>query len=77
MHIGYKREQVYMHIITLGATGTIYKDIHGTLRQLGLDSNAAIKRCCNELHKHAVTYVGKLLKTKWAQEHAARKRGMG
>ena len=70
-------EQVHMHVITLGATGTIYTDTHSTLRHLGIDGKTASQRCCADLHIHAVSYVMRLLKTKWAQEHSARKRGIG
>jgi hypothetical protein len=77
VQVWYKPEQVHMHVITLGATGTIYTDTHSTLRQLGIDSKTASQRCCTDLHIHAVNYVMRLLKTKWAQEHSARKRGIG
>jgi hypothetical protein len=77
LQVGYKAEQVHLHIITLGATGTIYKDIHAMLQQLGLDSKTAVKRCCAGLHKHAALHVMQILKTKWAQEHAAQRRGIG
>ncbi len=77
LRIGYKADQVHLHIITLGATGTIYKDTHGTLKALGQDGKAAVRRCCADLHKHAVTYVMTILKTKWAQENATRKHGIG
>jgi hypothetical protein len=68
-----------MHAITLGATGTIYTDTHtsSTLRHLGMDCKTASQRCCADLHIHAVSYVMRLLKTKWAQDHSARKRGIG
>ncbi len=49
---------------------------HGTLRHLGIDGKTASQRCCTDLHIHAVSYVMRLLKTKWAQEHNARNRGM-
>jgi hypothetical protein len=78
--VGYKPEQVRMHVITLGATGTIYRNTHATLMQLGIDNKTASQRCCTDLHIHAVhaiNYVMRLLKTKWAQEHSARKRGIG
>jgi hypothetical protein len=79
LQVGYKPEQVHMHVITLGATGTIYTDTHSTLRHLGIDGKTASQRCCaDDLHIHAVSYVMRLLKTKWAQsEHSARKRGIG
>lgn len=37
LKVGYKPEQVHLHVITLGATGTIYQDIHETLTVLGLE----------------------------------------
>ena len=77
LQVGYKPEQLRMHVITLGATGTIYKDMHDTLMHLGIDSKSAGQRCCTELHTHAVNYVMRLLKTKWAQEHSVQKRGIG
>jgi ribonuclease HI len=77
LQVGYQPDQLHMHVITLGATGTIYTDAHETLMHLGIDSKAACKRCCADLHAHAVTYVMRLLKTKWAQEHGAQKRGVG
>jgi ribonuclease HI len=77
LQVGYKPEQLRMHVITLGATGTIYKDTHNTLMHLGIDSKSAGQRCCTELHTHAVNYVMRLLKTKWAQEHSVQKRGIG
>jgi hypothetical protein len=43
----------------------------------GIDGKTASQRCCADLHIHAVSYVMRLLKTKWAQEHSARKRGIG
>ena len=33
LQVGYKPEQLHMHVITLGATGTIYTDTHSTLPQ--------------------------------------------
>jgi hypothetical protein len=77
LQVGYKPEQLHLHVITLGATGTIYRDIHATLKSLGIDNKPEAHRCCADLHKHAVTYVMRLLKTKWAQEHARQKRGVG
>jgi hypothetical protein len=75
LQVGYKPEQLHMHVITLGATGTIYTDTHSTLRHLGIDGKTAThQRCCADLHTNAVM---RLLKTKWAQEHSARKRGIG
>ena len=75
-----------MHVVTLGATGTIYTDTHSTLRHLGIDGKTASQRCCAYMHIqcvsymyviHAVSYVMRLLKTKWAHEHSARKRSIG
>jgi ribonuclease HI len=77
LQVGYKPEQLHLHVITLGATGTIYREIHATLKSLGIDNKLAAHRCCADLHKHAVAYVMRLLKTKWAQEHAKQKRGVG
>ncbi len=77
LQVGYKLEQLHIHVITLGATGTIYTDTHSTLRHLGIDGKTASQRCCADVHIHAVSYVMRLLKTKWAQEHSARKRGIG
>jgi ribonuclease HI len=77
LQVGYKPEQIHMHVITLGATGTIYQDTHATLKHLGIDGKTAAQRCCADLHRHAVTYVMRLLKTKWAQEHGAQRRGIG
>ena len=74
MRIGYKAEQVHLHIITLGATGTIYNDIHSTLNCLGLDSKRERSQCCTALHKHAISSVMTIMKTKWAQEY---KKGVG
>ena len=65
------------YVITLGATGTIYTDTHSMLRHLGIDGKTASQWCCADLHIHAVSYVMRLLRTKWAQEHSARKRGIG
>ena len=47
LQVGYKPEQLHLHVITLGATGTIYKDIHNTLNRLGIDSglNAVVLPC--------------------------------
>ena len=75
--VGYKPEQLHLHVITLGATGTIYREIHATLKSLGIDNKPEAHRCCIGLHKHAVTHVMRLMKTKWAQEHAKQKRGVG
>jgi hypothetical protein len=33
-----------MHVITLGATGTIYQDTHATLKHLGIDGKTAAQR---------------------------------
>ena len=77
IRVGYRPDQVRMHIITLGATGTIYKDTQNTLATLGVDTKAARRQCCTALHRHAVAYIRKILKTKWAQEHAIQQRGMG
>ena len=75
--IGYQPSQVRMHIITLGATGTVYKDTHATLVALGIDNMASIRSCCAALHRHAVSYTAKLLKPKWAQEHSTQQREAG
>ena len=75
--IGYRQNQVHMHTITLGATGTIYKDIHTTLATLGVDTKTARRQCCTALHRHAVTYIKKILTTKWAQEQATQRRRPG
>ncbi len=75
LQVGYKPEQIHMHVTTLGATGTIYTDTHSTLRHLGIDGKTASQRCCADLHIHAVSYDMRLLKTKWAQEHSARHSG--
>jgi hypothetical protein len=74
LRIGYQAKQIHLHVITLGATGTIYNDLHDTLGSLGLDSKRSRWQCCAELHKHAVTNVMTIMKTKWAQE---RKKGVG
>ena len=51
LQVGYKPErQVHTHVITLGATGTIYTDTHSTLRHLGIDGKTASQRCCADLH---------------------------
>ncbi len=74
---GYSSKQVKMRIITLGATGTIYKDTHGTLRELGIDRKHEIDKCCTTLHRHAAQSVMQIMQTKWAQEQAQQHRDKG
>jgi hypothetical protein len=49
LQVGYKSEQIHMHVITLGATGTIYRNTHATLLQLGIDIKTASQRCYEAL----------------------------
>ena len=74
--VGYAQEQVHLHIITLGVTGTIYKAIHSTLQVLGLNKRGA-KNTCRQLHRHAVLSVATIMRIKWAQESARQKQGVG
>jgi ribonuclease HI len=58
---------VQVHPILIGVTGTIYKEFYDTMDLLGV-SKAAAKRCAAKLHKIAVSYVDKIMTTKWQQE---------
>ena len=67
--IGYTEDQVQLHTITLGVTGTIYKDTQPALRRLGVGMQDS-KRTCRKLHTHAVLSVMAIMQTKWSQEAA-------
>ncbi len=58
---------VQVHPILIGVTGTIYKEFYDTMDLLGV-SKAEAKRCAAKLHKTAVSYVDKIMTTKWQQE---------
>ena len=76
--IGYDRTKVSVSVITLGVTGTIYKDMLQTLGFLGVQRWKAMT-CARKLHLHAVGYVSTIMTTKWAQERVqtADKVGVG
>jgi hypothetical protein len=74
---GYKPANIKLHIITLGVTGTIYKDLLPTLELLGVQPEQA-NACTRQLHLHAVQYVRKIATTKWNNEsHQQGKTGVG
>ena len=62
---------VLIHPILIGVTGTIYKEFYDTMDLLGVDKPAA-KRCAAKLHRIAVSYVDKIMTTKWQQERQRR-----
>jgi hypothetical protein len=74
---GYTPENIKLHIITLGVTGTIYKDLLPTLELLGVQPEQA-NICIKRLHLHAVQYVKKITTTKWTNEkNQQNKTGVG
>jgi hypothetical protein len=74
---GYTPENIKLHIITLGVTGTIYKDLLPTLEHLGVQPEQA-NICVKRLHLHAVQYVKKIATTKWTNENCQKnKTGVG
>jgi ribonuclease HI len=74
---GYKPENIQLHIITLGVTGTIYKDLLPTLELLGVQPEQA-NACTRQLHLHAIQYVRKIATTKWNNERRQQdKTGVG
>ena len=62
---------VQIHPILIGVTGTIYNDFYDTMDLLGVSKPAA-KRCAASLHRIAVSYVDKIMTTKWHQERQQR-----
>jgi ribonuclease HI len=62
--------QVHLHVITLGVTGTIYTDLFEALEAMQV-SKLEAKRCAAKLHLNAVTYVTRIMHTKWQQESAS------
>ncbi len=62
---------VQIHPILIGVTGTIYKDLYDTMDLLGVNKPEA-KRCAANLHRIAVSYVDKIMTTKWQQEQQQR-----
>jgi hypothetical protein len=62
--------QVHLHVITLGVTGTIYTDLFEALEAMQV-SKLEAKRCAAKLHLNAVTYVTRIMHTKWQQERAS------
>ena len=66
---------VIIHPIMIGVTGTIYKDFYDTMDSLGVSKSEA-KRCAAKLHKIAISYVDKIITTKWQQE-TQHKSGVG
>jgi hypothetical protein len=62
---------VQIHPILIGVTGTIYKDLYDTMDLLGVSKPAA-KRCAAILHRITVSYVDKIMTTKWQQEQQQR-----
>ena len=61
--------------VTLGVTGVVYHDFYETMRLLGVGKTEA-KACARKLHILAVSYVKKLITTKWHREQQAKK-GVG
>jgi hypothetical protein len=72
----YSAERVRLHVITLGVTGTIYTDLLETLEAMQVDKREA-QRCAKKLHVHAVSYVRRIMHTKWNQEHTRGPDGPG
>ena len=74
---GYKPAHIRLHVISLGVTGTIYKDLLPTLELLGVQPEQA-NLCTKKLHLHAVQYVRKIATTKWNNERQQQDRtGVG
>ncbi len=67
---------VQLHIITLGATSTVYTDFIETMQAMQVPKQEA-QRCATKLHVHAVSYVQRIMSTKWSQERASRLEGAG
>jgi hypothetical protein len=60
---------VHIHPIVIGVTGTIYQDFYDTMDLLGVSKPEA-KRCAAKIHKIAISYVDKIMTTKWQQENS-------
>ena len=65
---GYRPSKIRLHVILLGAGGTVYKSMHTTLKQLGL-AHKATASLAIKLHIHATVYARRIMTTKWSQEH--------
>ena len=63
----YPDELVQVLPITLGVTGTVYHNFYETMRLLGV-SKAEAKACAKQLHVLSVSYVKKIMTTKWHRE---------
>jgi ribonuclease HI len=76
LKLAFPEGKVHMHVITLGVTGTIYKDMLEMLETMQVPKREAT-RCASKLHIHAVQYVQRIMQTKWSQEYASRFRDTG
>jgi ribonuclease HI len=78
LRVGYTEGNIHVHVIVLGVAGTIYKDIHQTLKTLGVDKHTPRHKLLKKLHRTAILSVMTIMKTKWAQESSAKQRnGVG
>jgi hypothetical protein len=78
LRVGYTEGNIHVHVIVLGVAGTIYKDIHQTLKTLGVDKHTPRHKLLKKLHRTAILSVMTIMKTKWAQESGAKQRnGVG
>jgi ribonuclease HI len=65
--IGYQRPRIHRHTILLGVGGTIYKDMHTALQQVGVNKRRG-KLLASKLHRHAIAQIEIIMHTKWHQE---------
>ena len=64
---GYR--QVKLHVILVGAMGTIYKDYTDKpLADLNLDFHK-IKKLTHKLNEHSIRHASALIKTRYALQH--------
>jgi hypothetical protein len=63
---------VQIHLILIGVTRTIYKDFYDTMSGFTGVSKPEAKRYAAIMHRIAVSYVDKIMTTKWQQEQQQR-----
>jgi hypothetical protein len=69
--IGYRKHHIHHHVILLGVSGVVYKDIYNTLQMLGVPKQRT-HRLAKKLSRHAVAHVKIIFDTKTNQEYLKR-----
>jgi len=65
--VGYREQNIYTHVITLGAGGTVYKDFFTTMAQLGVHGQRA-RMLAHKLHMNAINSAKSIVLTKYVKD---------